>query len=120
VAVRILKRLACLTADAKRILKWKLPFPIQPVAEALTLHIGHGEPELASGFPRIEDGQYVGVLEAGSGADLALEAFRPQAGGKLRMQHLQGDRPVVFDIVCEIYRGHAPAPELALKHVAVA
>ncbi len=36
------------------------------------------------------------------------------------MQHLEGDRPVVAEVVGEVDRGHAAAAELAFDRVAVA
>jgi hypothetical protein len=35
------------------------------------------------------------------------------------VQHLEGDGPVVLQVVGEIHRRHAPAAELALEAVAV-
>ena len=66
------------------------------------------------------DGENVGVLEAGGELDLALEAVRPERGGGLGQQHLQGHRPVVPEVPSEVDRGHAAAAELALEHVALA
>ena len=43
----------------------------------------------------------------------------PSAGGELGVKHFQGDRPVVAEVMGQVDRGHAAAPELALEAVAV-
>ena len=58
------------------------------------------------------------MLEPGGEADLALEALGAERGGELGMQDLEGDRPVVAEVVGEVDRGHAAAAELALDRVA--
>jgi hypothetical protein len=68
-------------------------------------------------FTRIEDREDMRVLQTGSGADLALEAFR--GGGQVGMQDLERDRAVMPEIVSQEYRGHATPPQLALEPVAV-
>ena len=69
--------------------------------------------------PGVVDREDVGVLEPGGELDLALEALGAERGGQLGMEDLERDRPVVLQVVGEIDRGHAPAPELALERVAV-
>ena len=60
------------------------------------------------------------MLQPGGEPDLALEALGPERGGQLGVEHLEGDRAVVLDVVREEDRGHAAAAELALERVAVA
>ena len=52
--------------------------------------------------------------------DLAQEALGAERGGELGAEHLEGDLAVVLEVVGQVDRGHAAAPELALEHVAVA
>ena len=42
------------------------------------------------------------------------EPLGAERGGQLRAQHLEGDRPVVPEVVGEVDRGHAAAAQLAL------
>jgi hypothetical protein len=58
------------------------------------------------------------VLQTGGEVDLALEPLRAQRGRELRQQHLEGDRPLVTEVLGEVNRGHAAAPELALEGIA--
>ena len=58
------------------------------------------------------------VLEPGGEADLALEPLRPQRGRQLGVKDLEGDRPVVADVLGQVDRRHAPAAELPLDRVA--
>jgi hypothetical protein len=85
----------------------------------IPLDVGHGEPELPGGLSGVVDGQDVRMLELGGELDLPLEALRTEGGGELRMEHFQCDGPVVSEIVCEKYGGHAATPNLALDAVAV-
>src|SRR5207244_4938780 len=119
VLVGILERPGGIGGDPKRVLDRELSLTIQPVAETLPFDEGHGEPQLTGGVTRVEDGEDVRVLEPGGQLDLALEAFRSEGGGQLRVEHLERDRPLVLEIEGEIDDGHAAAPELALEHVAV-
>ena len=59
------------------------------------------------------------MLQPGRVLDLAQEALGPERGGQLGVQHLERDRAVVPEVVGEVHRGHAAAPELALEPVAV-
>jgi hypothetical protein len=60
------------------------------------------------------------VLEPGGKFDLALEPIRPERGGELGEQDLQGDRALVLEVPGQIDRRHAPAPKFPLERVAVA
>jgi hypothetical protein len=59
------------------------------------------------------------VLQTSGELDLAQEALRAERRGYLRVQHLEGDPPVMLEVLGEVDRGHAPAAKLALEHVAV-
>ena len=65
-------------------------------------------------------GQDVGMLKAGGELDLSLEALGAKAGCELGQQDLERDGAIVPEIMGEVDRGHTPAPELTLEHVAVA
>ena len=69
--------------------------------------------------PGIEDREDVRVLEPGGEADLALEPVGAERGGQLGVQHLERDRAVVLEVLGQVDRGHAAAPELAVERVAV-
>ena len=82
--VRVLQRLRRLLRDAKRVLQRELPLPAQPVPQAFTFDIRHGEPVAPLGFAGVVDRQDVGVLEAGGELDLALEAVVAEARRRAR------------------------------------
>jgi hypothetical protein len=65
------------------------------------------------------DWQDMRVVEPGGEPDLAQEALRAEGVSQLRVQDLERDGTVMLEIMREVDRGHPPAPELALKHVAV-
>jgi hypothetical protein len=55
---------------------------------------------------------------AGQPAPVAADCRRGRGSGQLRVENLQGDRAVVPEVSREVDRGHTPAPELPLNHVA--
>jgi hypothetical protein len=59
------------------------------------------------------------VLEPGGETDLAEKALSAQAGGDLRVQHLERHRPIVLEILRQVDRGHAAATELPLNPVSI-
>ncbi len=59
------------------------------------------------------------MLEAGGELDLALEPLGAERCGQLGMEQLQGDRPIMANIVGQVDGGHATAPQFALEAVAI-
>ena len=59
------------------------------------------------------------VLEPRGEADLAQEPVGADAGGQLGPEHLDGDRPVVAEILGAIDHRHAAPAELTVEAVAV-
>ena len=59
------------------------------------------------------------MLEAGGEADLALEPLGAEGGGDLGVENLEGDGPVVPQVLGELDRSHTPAAELTLERVLV-
>src|SRR5689334_13598197 len=51
--------------------------------------------------------------------DFAQEPIGPQARSQVRAEHLESDRPAVFQILGQIDGGHAPAADLALEPIAL-
>jgi hypothetical protein len=59
------------------------------------------------------------MVQPGGHLDLPQEPLRPQRGGQLGLEDLEGDGAVVLEIGGEVDGGHAAAAELALDGVAV-
>ena len=57
------------------------------------------------------------MLEARRRPDLAQKAIGTEDRAELGVQHLDGDVPLVLDVVREVDSGHAPSTELALDDV---
>jgi hypothetical protein len=51
--------------------------------------------------------------------DLAKEALLTQYDGKVRVQDLESNEPVMADVSSQVHRGHAAATQLPLDHIAV-
>ena len=58
------------------------------------------------------------ITPVGGGSDLAQEPLGADHRGQLGLELLDGDLPVVAEIVREVDRCHAAGPELALEAVA--
>ena len=57
------------------------------------------------------------MLQVRGDPDLAQEAITAEGGGEFRMQDLEGDGPIVLDVVREEDGGHATPAELTLDRV---
>ena len=73
----------------------------------------------AGDSPESRTGEDVRVLQPGGQLDLAQEPLGAERGGELGVEHLERDRAVVPEVLGEVDRRHAAAPELALERVAV-
>ena len=60
-----------------------------------------------------------GCWRRGRRLDLAQEPLGAQRGGELRAQDLDGDAPVVPEVVGEVHRRHAARAELSLDAIVV-
>jgi hypothetical protein len=59
------------------------------------------------------------VLQIGGDLDLGQEPLGADDGGKLRLEHFDGDLPVVLQVMCEVHRRHAARPQLSLDAVPI-
>ena len=84
---------------------------LQPLAQRLARHVRHDVVEEPVGLAGVEQRQDVGMGEAGDDADLPEEALGAHRGGELRVDHLEGDRPVMSEVVGEVDRGGAAAAQ---------
>ena len=60
------------------------------------------------------------MLQPGGDPDLALESLGPERGRDVRIEHLEGDEPVVLEVARQVDGGHSATPEHALQRVPVA
>jgi len=120
VLVGIVERKCGLARNAERVLKRELPFANKPGPQALAFDEGHGEPQLASCFAGVEDGEDMRMLEPGREMDLASKPVRPESRGQFWVQNLERHGTVMLQVVRQKDCRHATAPELPLEDVAVA
>ena len=117
----VIERARHLADDADDILHRHLPLVAEPIAQRLALDVRHREPELAvgrlSGVVHAED---VRMLELRRGRDLAAEALRTQRRGKIGIEHLERDAPLMLRIPRQVHGRHPAAAQLALDRVGVA
>jgi hypothetical protein len=59
----------------------------------------------------------MGMLQPGGEADLPLESLRAERDRELGMEHFEGNRSIVPQVVREEHGGHATSSQLALESV---
>ncbi len=96
----------------------ELLLAVKPVTQALALDERHHVVEQAVRFSRVVKRQDVRVLEPRGRLDLSEEPFSPYDSCQLRLQDLQGDVPLVPQVLDRIHRGHAALTQLSLDAVA--
>ena len=57
------------------------------------------------------------MLQVRGDADFAQEPFGAQRGGHFGMEDLEGDRPIVLEVVSEEHRRHTATSHLTLEPV---
>jgi len=72
---------------------------------------------MTSSGAAIEQGQQIRMLQVRRDLDLAQEPLRAEDGAELRVEHLDRDVAIVFEIAREINGRHAAAAELAIDDV---
>ena len=118
--VGVLQGAADLAGDLERGLQRELALPCQPLAERLALGVGHDVVEQAVGLSGIVEWEHVRVLERGGDADLAEEPLAAQHRRQLGLEHLDGDPPVVLQVLSEKHDRHPAVAELPLHAVSIA
>ncbi len=89
----------------------KLMLPIQPLPQALPLHIRHHVKQERVRLARVEERQDMRMLEVRRRLDLGQEPLGSDDGSQLRLQDLERDLPLVLDVVREIDRRHPALTE---------
>jgi hypothetical protein len=120
VPVGILERVSGLPRDPDGVFHAHLPLAIEPVAKRFPFDERHRKPQVTAALPRIVDAEDVWMLQSRREADLLLESLRPEARRDFRMKDLEGDGPIVAQVLREEHRGKAAASELALDTILVA
>jgi len=57
--------------------------------------------------------------EPGGDLDFAQEPIGPEARSQVRAEHLESDRPAVFQVLGQVDGRHAPAADLAFEPIAL-
>ncbi|CAA9302889.1 MAG: hypothetical protein AVDCRST_MAG40-471, partial [uncultured Gemmatimonadaceae bacterium] len=117
--VRVGQRVDHLAQDAHAVGDRELPLAVEPLAERLALDVRHDVVEEPVGLARVDEREDVRVEELRGDLDLAQEAVGADPAHEVRPQHLHGDRAAVPQVLGEVHGGHAAAPELAPKVVAL-
>ena len=132
-AVRVVQRTRHFTRNPHRLRDRQLSLPLQSGPQCLARHQRHHvvqQPRRLSSpvsrllsfrprIPRIQQRQYMRVLQTCGGADLAQEPFAAKRRAQVGMQHLDRDIALVLEVVREIHRRHAAGAKFALDAVPV-
>jgi hypothetical protein len=109
--------------DTRRVLDRELSLTGESVAKRFAVDEGHREPRQRLAVrawtnPRVEHGNDVRVLQPRCEANLTQEPLDSDRAGKLRIEHLERNKPIVAQVASEPYRRHSPTPQLPLYEIA--
>ncbi len=116
-AMGIIERARDLLRDVERDVERELLLAVQLLPQRLAADIGDDVEQKSARHARVDQREDVGMIEAGGDRDLTQESIGAERGGDLRSQHLEGDRPIVLQVMREIDGRHAAAPQLPLDAV---
>ena len=91
----------------------------QLVAQRGPRHVGHDVVQETIGLAGVVQGEDVRVLQPGDDLDFPKESLGAERRSQFGTQDLERHFPVVLDIIGQIDRGHASAPQFPLDGVAV-
>lgn len=117
--VCVVERPDHLPRDLERLGDGEPPFRLEAVAQRGPLDEGHHVVDHPRGLAGVVQGQDVRVGQRGGDLDLVQEPRGPDPLGQLRAERLEGDGPVVPDVLGQEDDGHPPRAEPALDAVAV-
>jgi hypothetical protein len=106
-----------LSSDGSGLRDAQLSFGLQTGAERPALDVGRGVPERAVRVAGIENGEDVGVLQAGGDPDLLEKPLRADEPGELVPDNFEGDRTSVPEVLHQVDHGHAATAQLALEPI---
>ncbi len=115
--MRVAERAGDRPGDCDRFLHAQLPVAIDLRAERLSLHVWHHIVEELVGRAGVVEWEDVGVLQVRRNLDFLHEALTPQASGKFRPEHFDGDLALVPDVACQIDGGHTALADLSFDVV---
>ena len=119
-AVGVGQRVEHVAQDPDGVLQGQLALAREPVPERLALDVRHDVEDGAVGLATVVQRQDRGMLELRRHLDLAQEPLGAERGREIGAQHLDGDLPVVLQVLREIDRPHPAASQLPLEAVPVA
>ena len=116
--MRVGKRVGDLACEAHRFVDRKLLLARESCTKRFALDIGHDVVEQPGRVPGVVEGKDVWVPEPRDDLDLLLEALDANAGRELGAKHLDGDTPVMLQILREVDPRHSTDADLSLEPVA--
>ncbi len=118
-AVCIAQCIRHFTRDLHRVFDGKLDLTIEEIPQGFALHVGHGVEQKSLRLPGVVQRQYAGMMQTGSDLDLAQEAVGADDRRQFGLQHLERHLAAVLQVLGQIDRRHAAAPQLPLDSVAL-
>ena len=82
--VSVVERLGDLAGEPERVVQRQLALTLEPMTQRLALDVGHDVVKEPTGLTGVEQGQDVGMLQAGGELDLAQESFGAEHSAELR------------------------------------
>ena len=112
------ERLGDAPADTYGLVQRKRSLAPDALPQAFAIDHRHSVPQEAVGLAGVVHCEDMGMPKPGGHPNLAEETLA-QLGAELGMEHLEGDRAVVPQVVGEVDRGHAAPAQLTLHAISV-
>ena len=109
---------ATIACDAYRFIDSELCFAIELGAQGFAVDERHHIKQKSVGRPAVEQRQDVRMLQRRSGLDLLHKPLGAEYGREFRLEQLERDLAIVFEIVAQVHRGHAAFAEMAENTIA--
>jgi hypothetical protein len=118
-AVSIVQRICHFARYSQRFLDRKLEIFCQSITQGKPFDIGHHVVDEAVGFTRIEQRQDVRMRQFRGKVDLSQKPLSANRLRDVRSENLDGDTPIVTNVIRQINRCHASFAEDAPDSVAI-
>jgi hypothetical protein len=119
-AMRVIESIRDFLGEHHRIIDGELSLAVEQTAKRFAFHERHYVVELTVSLARVEQRQYVRMLQRRRNPDFRQKSLGAEYCGELGMKNFDGDLPAVPDVFSQVHRGHSAASQLALDSVAIA
>ena len=113
VVVRMAQRARHLPGKPQRLVQRQLTLACEAGTQRFPLDVGHHIEEVVAGRAGVEERNDVRMIQPGRDLDLAQESILADGRHQRRFHQLDGDEPIVFDVLGEVDSRHPAAADFA-------